>query len=138
MSDTPFQALGLDHVVLRVADLERSLDFYCRILGLELDRARDDLGLYHIRAGRCMIDLVPVDGQLGGKGGPAPGAEGNNMDHFCVRIEPFDEAPITAYLSGEGINVHGSGVRYGAEGDGPSVYVSDPDGNTVELKGPPS
>ena len=138
MSDTPFQALGLDHVVLRVADLERSLDFYCRILGLELDRARDDLGLYHIRAGRCMIDLVPVDGQLGGKGGPAPGAEGNNMDHFCVRIDPFDEAPITAYLRAEGLNVHGSGVRYGAEGDGPSVYISDPDGNTVELKGPPS
>ena len=138
MSDTPFQALGLDHVVLRVADLERSLDFYCRILGLELDRARDDLGLYHIWAGRCMIDLVPVDGQLGAKGGPAPGADGHNMDHFCVRIEPFDEAAITGYLRSEGIEVGASGVRYGAEGDGPSIYIGDPDGNTVELKGPSS
>lgn len=138
MSDAPFQALGLDHVVLRVANLESSLDFYCRILGLKLDRARDDLGLYHILAGRCMIDLVPVDGQLGARGGPAPGTEGNNMDHFCIRIDPFDEAGIAAYLQKEGIEVGDSGVRYGAEGDGPSIYIGDPDGNTVELKGPPS
>ena len=136
MTDNPLQALGIDHVVLRVAELDRSLDFYCRILGFELDRARDELGLYHIRAGRSMIDLVPVEGQLGSKGGPAPGVDGNNMDHFCLRIEPFDEDIILKHLHDAGVPAEAAVMRYGAEGDGPSIYVADPDGNTVELKGP--
>ena len=128
----------LDHLVLRVADLQRMLDFYTRALGCSLERRQDDIGLVQLRAGRSLIDLVPVDGQLGRAGGAAPGREGRNMDHFCVRVEPFDEAAIRAHLAACGIDAGPLETRYGAEGSGPSIYLADPEGNTVELKGPPA
>ena len=128
----------LDHLVLRVADLQRMLDFYTRALGCSLERRQDDIGLVQLRAGRSLIDLVPVDGQLGRAGGAAPGREGRNLDHFCVRVEPFDEAAIRTHLAACGIDAGPLETRYGAEGSGPSIYLADPEGNTVELKGPPA
>ena len=128
--------LGLDHVVLRITDLDRSLAFYRDILGCVLDRRRDDLGLYHLRAGAAQIDLVTLSGELGKKGGGPPIAEGPNMDHFCLRLETFDGPELMAQLGGHGLDPSEIAQRYGAEGDGPSLYVQDPDGNTVELKGP--
>jgi catechol 2,3-dioxygenase-like lactoylglutathione lyase family enzyme len=128
----------IDHVVLRVVDVDAMLRFYCDVLGCTLDRRRDDLGLVQLRAGRAMIDLVPVDGKLGRMGGRAPGAEGRNLDHLCLRVEPFDEAALRDALRRAGIDAGETATRYGAEGDGPSLYVTDPEGNTVELKGPPS
>ena len=127
---------GLDHVVLRISDLQRSLAFYTEVLGCTLARSRAELGLYHLQAGRSMIDLVPVDGQLGRPGGAAPAASGRNVDHFCLRVEPFDVAAIKAHLAAHGIDVGDVAERFGAEGVGPSLYVNDPDGNVVELKGP--
>ena len=85
-----------------------------------------------------MIDLVVVDGKLGRMGGRAPGVEGRNLDHLCLRIEPFDEAALRAELRQAGIAAGETATRYGAEGDGPSIYVTDPEGNVVEFKGPPS
>jgi glyoxylase I family protein len=131
----PFKLLGLDHVVLRVKDLERSMAFYCEILGCVIDEIEVDIGLYQLRAGRCLIDLVPVDGELGRKGGPAPTAEGHNMDHFALRIEPYPHW-IGEYLEKNGVKVIEEATRHGAEGDGPAIYIEDPDGNVVELKGP--
>jgi catechol 2,3-dioxygenase-like lactoylglutathione lyase family enzyme len=128
---------GLDHVVLRVADLDRALAFYCDVLGCHEERRLDAIGLVQLRAGSHMIDLVPVDSEIGRSGGRGPGAEGRNLDHFCVRIDPFDEAAIRAHLSAHDIEAGPLASRYGAEGDGPSIYIKDPDGNTVELKGPP-
>ena len=128
----------IDHVVLRVVDVDAMLGFYCGVLGCTLDRRRDDLGLVQLRAGRAMIDLVVVDGKLGRMGGRAPGVEGRNLDHLCLRIEPFDEAALRADLREAGIEAGDTATRYGAEGDGPSIYVTDPEGNVVELKGPPS
>ena len=90
-----------------------------------------------LRAGASLIDLVPVDGKLGRMGGAAPGSEGHNVDHVAVRIAPFDEAAIRAHLQAHGIEAGEVARRYGAEGQGPSLYIADPDGNTVELKGPP-
>ena len=127
----------IDHVVLRVADLEASLAFYTGLLGCSIERRRDELGLVQLRAGRCLIDLVPVDGKLGRAGGAAPGREGRNLDHLCLRIEPFDEIAIRRELAAAGVAAGETATRFGAEGEGPSIYVSDPDGNTVELKGPP-
>ncbi len=132
-----FRVLGLDHVVLRVADLERSLRFYRDILGCALERRLDDIGLYQLRAGRSLIDLVTQYGELGRHGGAGPGAEGRNVDHFALRIEPFDEAALRAHLQSHGIDPGQPARRYGADGMGPSFYIEDPDGNTVELKGPP-
>jgi catechol 2,3-dioxygenase-like lactoylglutathione lyase family enzyme len=82
------------------------------------------------------VDLVPVDGKLGRMGGAAPGKEGRNVDHFCFRVEDFDAAALTAELAAAGVAAGPVESRYGAEGEGPSIYVNDPEGNTVELKGP--
>jgi glyoxylase I family protein len=127
----------IDHLVLRVLDIRRMLEFYVDVLGGSLERSRPEIGLYQIRAGSSLIDLVPVDGKLGRAGGAAPGREGRNMDHFCLRIEPFDGAEVLRYLAGKGVAAGTVESRYGAEGEGPSIYVTDPEGNVVELKGPP-
>jgi len=127
----------IDHLVLRVVDLDRMLGFYCDVLGCTIERRLEALGLVQLRAGRSLIDLVPVTGKLGRAGGAAPGREGRNLDHFCLRVEPFDEAEIRRHLEAHGIEAGALAPRYGAEGEGPSLYVSDPEGNVVELKGPP-
>jgi len=127
----------IDHVVLRVVDLARMTRFYVDVLGCAVERRQDAIGLVQLRAGRSLVDLVPVDGVLGRKGGAAPGAEGRNLDHVCFRVDPFDEPAIRAWLVGHGVTAGESGSRYGAEGEGPSLYLDDPEGNTVELKGPP-
>jgi glyoxylase I family protein len=128
----------IDHVVLRVGDLERMLGFYCDVLGCTLERRKDDIGLVQLRAGRSLVDLVPVQGELGRAGGAAPGREGHNMDHVCFRLESFDETSLAEHLSAHGVKPGRVVMRYGAEGEGPSMYVEDPEGNTVELKGPPA
>jgi catechol 2,3-dioxygenase-like lactoylglutathione lyase family enzyme len=128
----------IDHLVLRVTDLERMLRFYCGALGCTIERRQDAIGLVQLRAGRSLLDLVPVTGKLGRAGGSAPGAEGRNLDHFCLRVEPFDEASIRQALQALGITAGPAECRYGAEGVGPSIYVTDPEGNVVELKGPPT
>jgi glyoxylase I family protein len=128
---------GIDHLVLRIVDLDAMLRFYVDALGCSIERRREDIGLVQLRAGTALIDLVPVAGTLGCMGGAAPGAEGRNLDHFCLRVEPFDEAAIRAQLARHGITAGATERRYGAEGEGPSIYLADPEGNTVELKGPP-
>jgi len=128
----------IDHLVLRVVDLDKMLEFYCGALGCTIERRQDSIGLVQLRAGRSLVDLVPVDGELGRAGGAAPAIEGRNLDHFCFRVEPFDEAGIRCTLESQGIAVGSTQSRYGAEGEGPSIYVTDPEGNVVELKGPPS
>ncbi len=132
-----FRILGLDHVVLRVRELEAALRFYREVLGCTLERRQEAIGLYQLRAGAALIDLVTLDGELGRQGGAGPGAQGRNMDHLALRIEPFDEPALRAHLAAHGITAGETARRYGAEGMGPSLYLQDPDGNTVELKGPP-
>jgi glyoxylase I family protein len=127
----------IDHIVLRVTDVDVMVDFYARILGCPVEKRQEDLGLVQLRAGRSLIDLVSIDGKLGRAGGAAPGAEGRNVDHFCLRVDTFDEPALRVHLHAAGVQVVESGTRYGAEGDGPSLYIVDPEGNTVELKGPP-
>jgi glyoxylase I family protein len=126
----------IDHLVLRVADLQRMLDFYCGALGCSIERRQDEIGLVQLRAGRSLIDLVPVDGPIGRGGGAAPGAGGRNLDHLCLRVEPFDPQAIRQQLEAQGAKPGALEQRYGAEGLGPSIYVADPEGNVVELKGP--
>lgn len=128
---------GVDHVVLRVTDINRMLRFYCEVLGCSVERQQEELGLTQLRAGRSLIDLVTVEGRLGRMGGAPPGREGRNMDHLCLRVEPFDAEAIRSHLRQHGISMGEVASRYGAEGEGPSVYIEDPEGNTVELKGAP-
>ncbi|HEX4303282.1 MAG TPA: VOC family protein [Rhizomicrobium sp.] len=133
----PFTLRQIDHVVLRVADLETSLHFYRDVLGCTLDHVQEEIGLWQMRAGSSLIDLIPLSGMLGARGGAAPGAQARNLDHFALQVTPFDEAGIRAHLAAHAIEVIESGRRHGAQGDGPSLYIRDPDGNMVELKGPP-
>lgn len=128
----------IDHLVLRTVDLRRMLDFYCGVLGCTVERRQDDVGLIQLRAGRSLLDLVPVEGKIGLAGGSAPGRQGHNVDHFCLRVEPFDAEAIRQHLDAHGIETGPMETRYGAEGEGPSIYIRDPQGNVVELKGPPS
>ncbi len=133
----PFRIQRIDHVVFRVQDLERSVAFYQQALGCTVVRTRSDLGLVHLRAGASMIDLVSLSGPLGAAGGAGPQAEGRNVDHLCLRIEPFHEAELTAHLQDCAAPPRGPASRnFGAEGEGPSLYFADPDGNVIELKGP--
>jgi len=132
----PLEIRGLDHVVVRVADLDRSLAFYRDALGCPEERRLDALGLVQLRAGSALIDLVPVDSPLGRAGGGAPAPDGRNVDHFCVQLERFDEPALRAHLERHQIEPGEVGERYGATGNGPSMYIRDPDGNVVELKGP--
>jgi catechol 2,3-dioxygenase-like lactoylglutathione lyase family enzyme len=131
------RVLGLDHVVLRVRDLGQALRFYCEVLGCREVRRIDALGLVQLRAGSALIDLVPLDGELGRAGGAGPGREGRNLDHLALRLEHFDERELRAHLVRHGVDPGEVERRFGAEGFGPSMYVRDPDGNVVELKGPP-
>ncbi|MFL6672944.1 MAG: VOC family protein [Massilia sp.] len=130
------QVRGIDHVVLRVLDLDAMVRFYGTVLGCEVERRQDEIGLVQLRAGSALIDLVPVGGKLGKAGGAAPGREGRNLDHFCLRIEPFDEAAIRRHLEACGVAAGPAESRYGAEGEGPSIYLEDPEHNTIELKAP--
>ena len=124
----PFTVMNLDHVVVRTADVDRALAFYCGALGLREERRVESIGLIQLRAGASMVDLVPRDG--------AP-ADAGNMDHFCLRIAPWEPAAIIESLRENGAKPSAPAKRVGAEGNGWSIYVDDPDGNTVELKGPP-
>ncbi len=126
----------IDHLVLRVVDLDAMLQFYCGVLGCTMEERRDDIGLVQLRAGKSLLDLVPVAGKLGSAGGAAPGKEGRNLDHFCFRVEPFDAAAIILQLAQHGIEAGAPAARNGAQGIGPSIYVLDPEDNVVELKGP--
>jgi catechol 2,3-dioxygenase-like lactoylglutathione lyase family enzyme len=123
-----FAIKGLDHVVLRVADMDRAIAFYRDVLGCREERRVESIGLVQLRAGAALIDLVPT--------AAPPAVAGGNMDHFALRIEPFEPEAIHAHLERHGVAAGKTARRYGAEGHGPSIYISDPDGNTVELKGP--
>lgn len=138
MSQNPIAHAGYDHIVLRIRDKARMVAFYTDVLNATLDWDRPELGLTHIRIGPDLIDLVTVDGRLGSAGGAAPGTEGRNLDHFCLRIRPFDEAAIRAHLTAHRVPIDDDGARYGADGEGRSLYLRDPEGNVVELKGPSS
>lgn len=132
MSSAPYQIVGLDHVVLRARDPAALEKFYLDVLGCMLELRQGKL--VQLRAGRTLIDIVPAD-----EDGPAKGTSstgGANLDHLCLRVEPFDAAAIAQHLAAHGVPCGAEAQRYGAEGRGPSVYLNDPEGNGVELKGP--
>jgi catechol 2,3-dioxygenase-like lactoylglutathione lyase family enzyme len=125
----------IDHLVLRTDRVEEMISFYCQVLGCTLERSlAEEIGLSQLRAGDALIDIVAVSGKLGRAGGAAPSPVGNNLDHFCLQIEPFEQAELLDYLTTHGVETSDFEQRYGAQGFGPSIYIKDPDGNTIELK----
>ncbi len=126
---------GIDHLVLRARDQEALVRFYVEVLGLTEERRQDAIGLVQLRAGSSLIDIVGVDGKLGRMGGAAPDVEGRNLDHFCLNVVGFDIETVRAHLEAHGVEVGEEGLRYGAGGEGLSIYLKDPEGNGVELRG---
>ena len=126
--------LGIDHVVIRTKDHPAMMAFYQDVIGCTLERTQEAIGLYQLRCGASLIDLVPVDGKLGRMGGSAPGSEGRNMDHLCLRIEDFDADKVRAHLESHGVQIGEEGLRYGSTGEAVSLYLTDPDGNGLELR----
>ncbi len=127
--------LGIDHVVLRVADPVTMERFYIAVLGCAVERRQDEIGLVQLRAGAQLIDLIDVAGRLGRAGGAGPGVEGRNMDHLCLRVIDFDVEAVRAHLEAHGVTVGDIGQRYGSTGEAVSLYLSDPEGNGLELRG---
>ena len=125
---------AIDHIVLRTSNLGAMLNFYCDVLNCSVERELEELGLVQLRAGSALIDIVPVDSELGRAGGKAPSQDGRNLDHFCLKIGLVTKAELVAYLSNNSVAVPEFSERYGAEGFGDSVYINDPEGNVVELK----
>ncbi len=133
----PINIRAIDHVVIRSNNLPRMVNFYRDVLGCQVERERSDLGLTQLRAGDALIDLVDANGPLGRQGGGPPMPNARNMDHLCLQVEPWDAGAITAHLGKHGVTAGDVATRYGARGNGPSIYIEDPEGNAVELKGPP-
>lgn len=124
----PMECLELDHVVLRVRDQAVSQRFYTELLGLTLDHVNEPIRLVQLRAGRHLIDLLPLSA------GQAPDP-GRGLDHVCLSVRCDDLGAVVAYLRAHGVQVEGEVVsRRGAFGQGPSVYIRDPDGYRIELK----
>lgn len=128
------QVRGIDHVVLRTAHFDAMKSFYCEVLNCVIERELPDIGLIQLRAGAALIDLVPKDSKLDRLGGAAPNQGGRNMDHLCLQVEKIEESELKAYLLFNKVEVEEFADRYGAEGFGRSLYITDPDGNVVELK----
>ncbi|WP_186167086.1 VOC family protein [Burkholderia gladioli] len=128
--------LGIDHVVLRVADMKAMARFYCEVIGCHIEKEQPDLGLVQLRAGHSLIDLLIENAPIERADSGVPGA-GRNMDHLCLRVEPFDAEALRAHLAAHGARPGEPAERYGADGYGQSIYLFDPEGNMVELKGPP-
>ena len=131
----PIRIRAIDHIVLRTENLEALLAFYCEVLPGVVERELSpEVGLIQLRAGQSLIDLVDVNSELGHMGGPAPARNGHNIDHFCLEIDALDEQQLLDWLAEHHIENSAFARRYGANGFGRSVYIKDPDGNTVELK----
>ncbi len=132
----PINIVQIDHVVIRVKNLEQMIDFYTAVLGCRLEKGPGEMRLAQLRAGSSLIDLVDVRGPLGKQGGELPDHNAPNMDHVCLQIKPWDVNAINRHLKEHGVEAGEVVTRYGAEGNGPSMYIIDPEGNSIELKGP--
>lgn len=132
-SSPPFRLEGLDHVVLLVNDMTAACDFYCNVVGCAVDRQLPEYGLVQLRAGRSLIDLVDTATKQGAWARP-PVEGGRNMDHVCIVATDYEPDAVRAHLQRNGVEIVEEGVRYGASGDGFSIYFRDPFGNQIELK----
>ena len=132
-SSLPFKLEGLDHVVLLVGDMELAKRFYCEVVGCSLDRDLPQYGMAQLRAGASLIDLVDISGEEGAWARPAVEG-GRNVDHVCLATAGFVPDALRAHLTANGVEIQEEGIRYGATGDGYSIYFSDPFGNQIELK----
>lgn len=126
---------AIDHLVLRTTKIEAMLRFYCNVLGCTVERETSaETGLVQLRAGNALIDLVTVESNLGRMGGGPPTTTENNLDHYCLQLKSISEKDLREHLLEHGIEAGDFQDRYGAQGIGKSIYIEDPEGNTIELR----
>lgn len=130
----PINITHIDHVVIRVRDLPAMVNFYCEVLGCRLERGPGELGLAQLRAGQSLIDLLDVNSELGRQAGAPPDHGAPNMDHVCLQLRPWDAEAVQSQLRLHRVDFDEPVRRYGSSGMGLSIYLRDPEGNTVELK----
>ena len=135
LKNSPIDIALIDHVVLRTRHPDRLIAFYRDVMGCPVEREAEGSGLVQLRAGRSLIDIVDVSQSAGRDRDVAH--DTGNMDHVCLQLKNWDETAVVEHLRKHGVATGDVAIRYGAQGNGPSLYISDPDGNTVELKGDP-
>lgn len=128
--DRPFEFVGIDHVALNVMNLDRMTSFYCGVLGCKEVLRQERVGLIHLRAGNTLIDLIDCSGPLGGELGLGTG----NLNHLCLRVVGFDAEATRNYLKALGAEVGELRERFGYDGNASTLYLTDPEGNGVELR----
>lgn len=131
----PINITHIDHFVLRARDINVLIDFYCNVLGCRIERAPGSFGIAQLRAGKALIDIADANSAFGKQGGALPDGVAPNVDHICLFVSPWDEQAIVNTLSKYHVEFGEVNNRYGASGVGPSIYLKDPEGNTLELKG---
>ncbi len=128
-----FRVTALDHIVLNVRDIERSLAFYIDVLGLEGERLEEfrqgKVGFPSVRISEtCLIDLMTADEDASGK-------VRTNLAHYCLVAENLDFEKLSGDLGQAGVTVlRGPVSRWGARGEARSVYILDPDENEIEIR----
>lgn len=133
----PLNICCIDHIVIRVRNLEPMIAFYCEVLGCRLERGPGEAKLAQLRAGHSLIDLIDAEGELGRQRGKPPDHSAPNVDHVCLQVQPWDTDAIRTHLQQHEVEAGDVVPRYGALGMGPSLYFSDPEGNIIELKSSP-
>jgi len=130
----PFSLQAIDHVVIRAINAAELVAFYVEVIGCTLAWDRPELGLTHLNAGNAMIDIISIDGPLGKSGVAHAAGPGRNVDHLCLRIRPFDFEALRSHFEAFGIALAAPQMRFGAQGNGLSIYFTDPEGNGIEFK----
>jgi catechol 2,3-dioxygenase-like lactoylglutathione lyase family enzyme len=136
-SSPPFGLEGIDHVLLVVDGMERAIAFYENVLGCRLEERYPQWGMAQLRAGAALINLVDIAVENGAWARPEA-AGGRNMDHLCMALGAHDEQALRDHLARHGVEVVEESWHASARGESLSIYVRDPSGNTLELKGPPA
>jgi catechol 2,3-dioxygenase-like lactoylglutathione lyase family enzyme len=133
-SKPPFALEGIDHILLLVSGMKPAVRFYTEVLGCTVEGALPQFGMLQLRAGAALIDLVDIAAPEASWAKP-PAAGGRNFDHLCLALGAYDEAKLRRHL--HRVEIIEEGVHGGSRGESLSLYVRDPSGNVIELKGPP-
>ncbi|MBL4812473.1 MAG: VOC family protein [Rhodobacteraceae bacterium] len=131
----PFTLAGLDHVVFLVDDMPVALKFYADVLGCVPGYSYPAMGMEQVWCGTALIVLWDTT-HPGAASAVPPVAGGRNVDHVCIATSPFEPAAMRAHLAAHGVEIEREATHGGARGMGFSVYIRDPFGNKLEVKGP--
>ena len=135
-SKPPFRLEGIDHVLLLVNGIKPAAQFYTGVLGCTVEEQLPQYGMLQLRAGSALIDLVDISVPEASWAKP-PVAGGRNLDHLCLALGAHDEGALRRHLARHRVEILEEGVHGGSRGESLSLYIRDPSGNVIELKGPP-